>query len=961
MVGTIKLQRSESKSSKPIELGKGSSYLLKRDGKYALSQNESAAEAAIIELAWNRRLCTWMATKLSSQAIVFKNGESLNAQPTRLSNNDLLNVNNEVQILFERISNAPLWNGAEANKLDLAGVSELIIGRSNPEKDQGQSKLCLDQDNFLISSNHAKLSKDKDQWYIEDLGKIGTELNGKLIINKDRLVFGDRFAVADYLFEFTGKSLVRIDHLDEGSINVENISVTVKDRLTGDPKKILNDVSCQIQQGEFIGILGGSGQGKSTFLDALCGMRPASEGTVSIGGVSNLVLAQKYPGTIGYVPQDDIVHQELSVYAAFWYSGKLRLKLESKELKTLIDRTLETLGLTEHRKKIISTLSGGQRKRVSIGIELLSKPSILFLDEPSSGLDPATEQSLMELLQSLSLNKLTVVCTTHVLQNAFIFNRLFFIHSGRLIFTGGTNEAREFFNERDISVSGAGTKTVMSSPLERIYSTVLNGNKTAEDWLAKYNERSAHKVKILPDNQSTPTKKKSPSTPLKLLTLLKRQWTIMRADWLNIAFLFAQVIIIGLLTAWSSDDLGFRTFIGLIAAMWFGCSNGAQQIVGEMPIYQRERVCGLGINCYVMSKVIFQGFISSVQCIVLFLVIVTAGNYFHPPEFDEEVFQESLVERENPYIVDNSKEVPPDTFIPMDESMGEDDLDSITDDVSEEEIVEEEAPTVANSGAIAWFAKTFYLKENVLDSGTLALSLEDGTPIMGDDKVQKTVAGSSIWGVISQSLSLRLGAFLLATFVGVCMGLTVSSIVRSTTQAVMWVPLLLIPQILLGGFVITLPEMTKSVRSVASVIPSFSAQRMVDVSHVYGRMMPSISNRTKSPLFLTSDGAKETVTWDEAGDETTQDYQQVSDVNTSWQNLGIHNDKIGEHKQAYNVAYGTDIQILTDTVDQRRDVKYTKGTQYKFLGPAYSAINNLVIWIVLSYIIIFVSLWRKKS
>ncbi|MFT5906429.1 MAG: hypothetical protein ACI9E1_002037, partial [Cryomorphaceae bacterium] len=140
-----------------------------------------------------------------------------------------------------------------------------------------------------------------------------------------------------------------------------------------------------------------------------------------------------------------------------------------------------------------------------------------------------------------------------------------------------------------------------------------------------------------------------------------------------------------------------------------------------------------------------------------------------------------------------------------------------------------------------------------------------------------------------------------------------------------------------------------------------SAQRMVDVSHVYGRSMPSISNRTKSPLFLTSDGAKETVTWDEVGNEITQDYQQVSDVNTSWQNLAIHNEKIGEHKQAYNVAYGTDIQILTDTVDQRRDVKYSKGTQYKFLGPAYSAINHLVIWIVLSYLIIFVSLWKKKA
>src|SRR5204863_6921463 len=129
-------------------------------------------------------------------------------------------------------------------------------------------------------------------------------------------------------------------------------------------------------------------------------------------------------------------------------------------------RVITRLGLAAHARQRIADLSGGQRKRVSIAIELLAKPSVLFLDEPSSGLDPATEESLMTLLQSLTLTKLTVIYTTHVLQKAYLFDRILFIQSGRLVFAGTADDARQHFLRQEGS---DGLPNLANSPLERIY------------------------------------------------------------------------------------------------------------------------------------------------------------------------------------------------------------------------------------------------------------------------------------------------------------------------------------------------------------------------------------------------------------------------------------------------------------------------------------------------------------
>jgi len=924
-------------------------------------------DAPLFSTSWDKRTCTWLAAKAEGSSVeCIRKGVVLSEKPIRLYPDEPILIKGWGELEYQRELDTPIFHGAPTNSIPLSSANgDIIIGRASNKNDGDERlpRLELDTDDFIISKSHARLFRENKSWQIEDISKGGTDINGKVTLGKHSLVYGDRIRISDYLFEFTDTELKRIDHIQTGNLIASDLSVVVKDRVTGDPLPILKSVSTRIKAGEFIGILGGSGQGKSTLLDALCGMSPATSGIVKIDGVPNHLLSKARPGAIGYVPQDDIVHKELSVDQAFLYSGQLKLTLNKIQLKNLIDKTIDTLGLTDHRSKRIKHLSGGQRKRVSIGIELLSKPSILFLDEPSSGLDPTTEQSLMELLQALSLNNLTVICTTHVLQNAHIFNRLFYIHGGRLIFTGNAQQARDFFlGQKEHTQTQSRS---VQSPLERLYSTVMEGNTSAKEW-----EEQFHKIspRVEADTQAIAgkldliEKKKQPSALKKVSTLLKRQMSILQSDWMNAAFLVAQVIIIGLLISWVSDDLGLRTFLGLIAAMWFGCSNGAQQIVGELPILQRERVCGLGLNVYILSKMVFQGALSTIQCMLLFLIIVGAGNFFHPPEFDPVVFAEELVERENPYILDNSVEEGQDDFLPMDDSMGDIVGGSTDDNFTEEEDTEPTIAEIKHLGAIAFMAKNFYLKENILESGEQGIELDDGTPLMGADGIQRTSSGSGIWEIIGTGTGLRIGSFLLVTIVGVSLGLLVSALVRSPTQAVMWVPLILIPQILFGGFVIKLPEMSRIVRDISSIFPSNAAQQLVDVSHIYGRMTPTLSNRTETPLFLTSDGAEKKVEWvSETGKETTQAYKKVSDVNTSWQNLAIRNALLGEHKQHYELIYGTTNQVLEDTVTQRRDVRYSKGSNYLFLQPAYTAASILGLWIILCYVIIVIGLWKKKS
>ena len=216
-------------------------------------------------------------------------------------------------------------------------------------------------------------------------------------------------------------------------------------------KKILDNITLVLKKNEFVGVIGGSGSGKTTLLTCMNGYRTPSDGKIILNGIPGKEK-NKIRHLIGYVPQDDIIHKTLSVERAFYYAYLLRVgdRTTDDKIESHVDEILHQLDLNEHKNKKIRSLSGGQRKRVNIGIELLHSPKLFFLDEPTSGLDPSLERQLMRLLDSLAEENRLIVLTTHLMQNINLFDVLIFIHKGHMIYFGPSEEITKFFQVSDM-------------------------------------------------------------------------------------------------------------------------------------------------------------------------------------------------------------------------------------------------------------------------------------------------------------------------------------------------------------------------------------------------------------------------------------------------------------------------------------------------------------------------------
>lgn len=219
-----------------------------------------------------------------------------------------------------------------------------------------------------------------------------------------------------------------------------------------DGNKILQGVDFRAPAGSLIGILGPSGSGKTTLMMALSGIRPPTSGTVSFNGKDLLKSFEEVKHNIGFVPQDDIVPTALKVERVLLYAAELRLEnLEPAQRKKRVEEILKKLGLSERRSLRVSKLSGGQRKRVNVGVELLSEPKLLFADEPTSGLDPALERSLTETFRKLADDGSTVIVTTHVMTSLSLFDFLCLIVKGRLAYFGPPGKIKTYFGVEDFA------------------------------------------------------------------------------------------------------------------------------------------------------------------------------------------------------------------------------------------------------------------------------------------------------------------------------------------------------------------------------------------------------------------------------------------------------------------------------------------------------------------------------
>ncbi|HEY7296151.1 MAG TPA: ABC transporter ATP-binding protein [Dehalococcoidia bacterium] len=261
-------------------------------------------------------------------------------------------------------------------------------------------------------------------------------------------------------------------------LEARNLSTTI-----GGGHEILHDVSLIAAPRELIAIVGVSGAGKTTLLRALSGVRPASQGSVTVNGLPLYQHFSELRSQIGFVPQDDIIHTRLSVGRALGYAAELRLPAGTtrKQRKQRVDEVIEELGLQEQRKTLIADLSGGQRKRVNIGVELLTRPPLFFLDEPTAGLDPATESRMMEQFRQLADQGRTVLLVTHATRNIAICDKVLFLAAGgRMAFFGTPDGALSYFSAADF---------------EEIY-VKLADQRTPDEWEDAFRSSPQYRAQI---------------------------------------------------------------------------------------------------------------------------------------------------------------------------------------------------------------------------------------------------------------------------------------------------------------------------------------------------------------------------------------------------------------------------------------------------------------------------------
>ncbi len=470
----------------------------------------------------------------------------------------------------------------------------------------------------FVSREHCVIEVAGDAVTGQDLGsRDGTFLADAKLTGRTELTWGAVIKVGRTRLRLCEPATTPV-HLDRDRgvrIEARELSKVVMSRDTGKEIALIDKVNLVINPGEFVVILGPSGSGKSTLMDALNGRRRANRGQVMYGGIDFYSNYDLFRMKMGYVPQRDIVHSHLPVRRALTYTARLRLPSQDRETESqLIDGILQRLGLAERARTRIGNLSGGQIKRVSVAVELVSNPNVLFLDEATSGLDAGTERKMMGLFRQIADRGKTVVCITHNLENIRQADQVVVLCRGKLVYYGPPDEMNEYFD--------VPTASDLYDRLE---------DRPPEEWESRYKGCPLYK-KLIENRLSRPrsvmasiARPKQVSGPRQFLYLTQRYFETTLRDWRNLAILLGQAPLIALITAAVFKDSSLLLFLMTVAAVWLGCLNASKEIVKELEIYKRERMVNLRLLPYLLSKIGVLVLISAAQCAMIVAIVNQRG------------------------------------------------------------------------------------------------------------------------------------------------------------------------------------------------------------------------------------------------------------------------------------------------------------------------------------------------
>jgi len=606
-----------------------------------------------------------------------------------------------------------------------------------------------------VSGRHARLDQVQGGYRILDTGSTNhVYVNGQRVSHQ-LLNAGDEIRIGPFNLTYTGTQLTQRD--ESGGIRIDALRL----HKEGNKKTILiNDISIAIPPRKFVALVGGSGAGKSTLMDALNGLRPAQQGKVFYNGKDYYHHLAAFSSQLGYVPQDDIIHRDLTVERALYYTAKLRLPddFTEEQIKQRIDEALEDVEMKHRRKLLVSKLSGGQRKRVSIALELLANPSIFFLDEPTSGLDPGLDRKMMFLLRKLADKGHTIILVTHATNNINTCDYICFLaQGGRLVFFGPPNEAKTYFGKTDFAEIYSALEPTDENPdIPAAAEARFKASPLYQQFVDAPLQRSpATQANLqLQTNEVIPPKR---GNPWKQFSLLSRRYLeLLRNDVGNLLILLLQAPIIALILFLMLSNKGQGTFAPYSIA---GCLLNPP-----------------GTNIHVQAVVQPP---SSCQNVVDFLTIDPRGSAFAQQNGGVNQALQSFIK---PLSGGDAQKY---LFIMAFAAFMFGCINGAREIVKEAPIYRRER--TVNLGIIPYmFSKIVVLGVLCLiQSAILVLVVNAIAPIQ-----QGVILPAPLEVYITMSLT---------SLAGLMIGLTVSALAPNNDRAVSFIPILLIPQVIFSG------------------------------------------------------------------------------------------------------------------------------------------------------------------
>jgi ABC transport system ATP-binding/permease protein len=472
----------------------------------------------------------------------------------------------------------------------------------------------------LASRVHAMLSSTPAGLEIRDNhSSNGTFVNGTLITSA-MLRDGDVVTIGNSDLLATGNTLVPQPAAARTSgLTAHGLALTI------DGRQLLQDVSFTAKPGTLTAVIGPSGAGKSTLVKLIGGAMPRSAGVVAFDGHDVHAEYASMRSRIGMVPQDDVVHRQLTVEQALHYAAELRLPADTSadDRRQVVERVLDELELAPHKKTRVDKLSGGQRKRASVAMELLTGPSLLILDEPTSGLDPALDRQVMTMLRRLADAGRVVIVVTHSLTYVGMCDQILLLAPG----------GKTAFADPPAQIGPAMGSTDWADIFARV-STDPDAAHRA--YLARHPaapRRPSPTAGAAPLGQPPRT-----SSWHQVVTLVRRQTRLITADRGYFAFLAVLPFVLGVLSLAVPGSTGLGSagpaaaeepidilILLNIGAVFLGTALTVRDLVGERMIFQRERAVGLSASAYLMAKVVVYSTAALIGTAVM-VAIMTIGK-----------------------------------------------------------------------------------------------------------------------------------------------------------------------------------------------------------------------------------------------------------------------------------------------------------------------------------------------